>query len=42
MNTKSLLTFLLFLVSTSVFDQKVDPYKPDLKKPKEMKGMKLG
>ena len=41
MNTKSLLIFILFFVSTSVFAQKVDPYKPDSKKPKEIKGMKL-
>ena len=41
MSIKSLLTFILIVVSISVFAKKVDPYKPDSKKPKEIKGMKL-
>jgi beta-glucanase (GH16 family) len=38
---KTLLTFLLFILTHSLFAQAVDPYMPDSENPLEVKGMKL-
>ena len=41
MNSKTLLTAILIIISSFVSAQSTDPYKPDSGKPKDIKGMKL-
>jgi len=41
MKIKNLLTLVLIVISTSLFAQASDPYKPDTGSPKDIKGMKL-
>ena len=41
MNSKTLLTAILIIISTIVSAQTYDPFKPDPGKPKVIKGMKL-
>ena len=41
MNTKTLLTFIIVFLSTTVFAQLQDPYSPDSSNPKVIQGMKL-
>ena len=41
MNSKTLFTFILIVFSTTLIAQGQDPYSPDSRKPKKIKGMKL-
>lgn len=41
MNSKTLFTFILIVLTTTVFAQVMDPYSPDTGGPKEIQGMKL-
>ena len=41
MNSKTLFTFILIVLSTTVFAQVMDPYNPDSGGSKEIQGMKL-